>query len=245
MPNIINYELTQLDYVIEEISYANPLVKQRVASEIRNAWNKGAYFDQMGRLWIHEYYLAQILRTTRANVKYELLGLDNEKKYRIENNEILVRGDAVHQMIDYKLQNAGYIRREHYLRLSEMYYLAARDSDYIRNIRYEHYENIRENRKNMKTSRLSYIDHNFDELTGQLLDRRSSEFSHIRSVSIYPELALYLENGLLVNKDTHTIITNNSINDEDELYRLCVELNWSCDWYDPFIDFINLIYPPR
>lgn len=48
-----------------------------------------------------------------------------QKKYRIENNWNIGSGDAVHQMIDYKLQNAGYIRREHYLRLSEMYYLAA------------------------------------------------------------------------------------------------------------------------
>jgi len=244
VPNIISYEFTQFDYALEEIQYNNPLVQKKVATEIRNAWNDGSRIDDIGRLWVHESYLAKILRTTRDNVKYEILQLDDDKKYRLQN-ELLIRGDAVHQMIDYKLQNAGYIRREHYLRLSEMYYLAARDSEYARNIRYEHYEHVRENLKRMKTSRLSYIDHNYDELTRRELDRRSSEFSHIRSVSLYPELALYMENGLLVNRDTHRTITNNSINDEGELYRLCIQLNWSVDWYDPFINFLNMAYPSR
>lgn len=241
MPNIQNYELTQLDCVLEEITYNNPLVQQKVAREIKNAWDNGSYIDDWGRLWVHEKYLAQILRTTRANVKYEILGLSSEKKYRIENSEILVRGDAVHQMIDYKLQNAGYIRREHYLRLSEMYYLAARDSKYARTIRYERYENIRENLKKMKQSRISYMNNSYDELTGQLLDSQSSEFSHIRSVSIYPELALYVENGLLVNKSTHKTITQYKINDENQLYSLCIELGWNCDWYDAFKNFIKSI----
>ena len=72
------------------------------------------------------------------------------------------------------------------------------------------------------------------------LDNKNSDFSHIRSFSLYPHLADNIKNGLIVNKSTHKIITEENINDEDELYALCEKKGWTTNWYDKFQEsFIN------
>lgn len=237
---MINYRLTPLGALLDEIEYGNQLVQQKTATEIKNAWNQGSRIDYMGRLWVHEASLPSILRTSSANVRYGIAGLNIEEVYR-ENNNIYVRGDAVHQMISYNLQNAGLIRREHYLRISEIYLIAARDSDFARNIRAEAYEHRNGQKKKLKQQRLSSIGHFRDELTNAIC-LYSTEFSHIRSVSVYPELAMYVQNGLIVHSETHRIITMNRINDEDELYDLCLEQGWNTAWYKEFTSFIKAIY---
>ena len=35
-----------------------------------------------------------------------------------------------------------------------------------------------------------------------------------------------------VNKETHDIITKETINDENELYSLCYKNGWNIEWYD-------------
>ena len=65
------------------------------------------------------------------------------------------------------------------------------------------------------------------------------EFPHIRALSIFPEFSLYVENGLLVNKDTHNEITRNGIIDENQLYTLCLEKDWNLGWYEIFSEFLK------
>ncbi|ENX11678.1 hypothetical protein F895_03710 [Acinetobacter sp. CIP 64.2] len=240
MANMIDYRLTPLGSLLEEIKYDNQLVKKRVATEIMNAWNTGSHIDRMGRLWVNDVSLPSILRTSYANVRYSIAGLNREEVYRDHDN-VYVRGDAVQQMISYNLQNAGLIRREHYLRLSEIYLIAARDSDFARTIRAEAYENLNQQKKKLKRQRLNSIGHFRDELTNYTY-LSDTEFSHIRSVALYPELALFIENGLIVHTSTHRIITNARVNDENELYDVCRENQWNTDWYDTFKNFINFVY---
>ena len=45
---MIDYRLTPLGSLLEEIKYDNQLVKKRVATEIMNAWNTGSHIDRMG-----------------------------------------------------------------------------------------------------------------------------------------------------------------------------------------------------
>lgn len=73
------------------------------------------------------------------------------------------------------------------------------------------------------------------------LDIKNSDFSHIRSYSLYPLSADNIKNGLIVNKSTHKIITEENISDEDELYALCKKMGWTTNWYDKFKEsFINI-----
>ena len=61
-----------------------------------------------------------------------------------------------------------------------------------------------------------------DELTGTNLKTQTAEFSHIRSVAIYPDSQLELDNGLIVNKKK---LWNNNRKKEYKMkmiYTLCV-----------------------
>ena len=78
-----------------------------------------------------------------------------------------------------------------------------------------------------------------DELTGKNIDIRTCEFSHIRSVSMYQEYSDNIENGLIVNKETHDKITRKEINDEDELYDLCIDNGWNLQWYEKYKKHLN------
>ena len=50
--------------------------------------------------------------------------------------------------------------------------------------------------------------------------------------------ALNIDNGLIVNVDTHEIITARAIVNEESLLNLCEELGWKTDWY---IVYKNLV----
>ena len=55
----------------------------------------------------------------------------------------------------------------------------------------------------LKQKRIKAFTLQYDELTGEILEYQSCEFSHIRSVSLFPQFASLIENGLIVNKKTH------------------------------------------
>ena len=45
-----------------------------------------------------------------------------------------------------------------------------------------------------------------------------------------------------VNKETHDIITKETINDENELYSLCYKNWWNIEWYDKYKEKLNIVY---
>ena len=101
-------------------------------------------------------------------------------------------------------------------------------------------KNLMEQRvKKLKNKRIRSYKLKDDELTNDPLDKKKAEFSHIRSVAMFPELAEMLWNGLIVNKDTHFIITQVGINDEEELYKLCYEKGWNTAWYKTYKEKLN------
>ena len=89
------------------------------------------------------------------------------------------------------------------------------------------------------TSLINKEDIKNDELTNEPLKVRSAEFSHIRSVAMYKFISDSIDNGLIVNKETHKIITAEGVNDENELLNLCQNRNWSVDWYDIFLEKLS------
>ena len=99
-------------------------------------------------------------------------------------------------------------------------------------MRARYYEDLIDKKNKLKARRIKKYKIVIDELTGFSLKIRTAEFSHIRSVAIYPELQLELDNGLIVNKKTHEIITEKGIQNEDDLYNLCLEKSWNTKWYN-------------
>lgn len=200
---------------------------------IGNAWFRGAKVDRYGRIWICQSELHNVLRTTKENARYFLLKI--EEKYQTKlDGKIHIQGSAVSHLLDELIQSAGSFRTAQYARYSEEIYRIIRDSDKAELIRTDYYEVIKECKRKLKRTRITQLKLEHDELTGFPLDKRNSEFSHIRDSKIYLHLADKYWNGLVVNKDIHQIITQRGIKDEEQLLDFCKEEGWKKGWYPDF-----------
>jgi len=219
-----------------EIPIDNSLIPLNEATKnsISNAWEECAVFDEFGRVWIISDKIHVLLRTSKENAKYIVGGISDNNKYR-DGDILYIRGSEIYKILDETLQNARSFRRENYIRFSELFYRAIRDSDRGCLLRTAFYEHLNRTIGSLKQKRIKVFALQYDELTGEILEYQSCEFSHIRSVSLFPQFASLIENGLIVNKKTHEEITRYNINDEDELYNLCELKGWSLEWYKGYL----------
>lgn len=238
--DLVQFVLNSVESEFSIPTYDHAKLHQKTITEITSAWNNGAFLDDFGRVWLNSDYLHTIIRTSYGNAKYLIGGLEPHEKY-FDGVFTYIRGSSVFYLLDVNLQSAQKIKREHYIRFSESFYQAIRDCNFARILRAEHYENISNSRRKLKNQRTAAFNIKFDELTDEPLNYRSSEFSHIRSFSMYPEISLNILNGLIVNKTTHDIITSSLINDEAQLYDLCSREQWSTNWYEIYLNFLKSI----
>lgn len=200
---------------------------------IKNAWNNSTSLDDLGQVWVETKKLHSILRTSKGNAKYIVASISDDNKLIIDK-KTYIRGYELMKLIDKMIQECGLGTKGEYLRYSEKHYIAIRDCDKANNLRAEAEKLLLKVRKTLKKKRRSLYKISIDELTGEVLDVKNSDFSHIRSCSLYPSLADNINNGLVVNKSTHNIITEKNINDEEELYDICKSMGWQTDWYDKY-----------
>ncbi|HHQ4505563.1 TPA: hypothetical protein ACSP3X_000352 [Aeromonas hydrophila] len=215
-------------------------LSEKVCAEIVNAWNDHTIFDNLGRPWVERSALNRILRTSRENANYRVAKLFAIYKANA-NGKSYVKGEAVLFLLSESVLNARSLLREIALQYSQQLYIAIQDCDKARLMRAEHYEFVKKIVKNLKMNRMRCFNIESDELTNIELHKVSAEFSHIRSASLYPHLATFQENGLIVNKDTHALITRFNINDEDELLALCKQKKWNILWYEKYLEFIKKV----
>jgi hypothetical protein len=240
-------EIVPIEAYAKDINYNYPddsfVSNKSVATSIKNAWKESCIIDNRGTLWVSEEKLHIILRNNPTNTKYLVASMNRNDKMII-NNVTFIRGCEVLRLIDNNLQNAGRIAREKYLRYSNDNYNSIRDCNEVQLIRAEYYENIKEFKKRLKKKKIQVFANDYgiaieyDELSGEVLTR-GSNFSHIRSCSIYPDLIDNIFNGHIVNEDTHDIITSRGVNDERELLQLCIEMNWNTQWYDSYVRYFG------
>lgn len=222
------------DIYYEMQKYDNSYNK-KVITEINNAWKKGSGIDEIGHIWVDSNFLPQILRTDESNAKYIVARINVAEKREL-SGIIFIHGPEILKIIDSELQNSDTIKRERNLKVSRNTYNAIVDSDAAFKKRAEFKEIMSDEKKRLKKRRIMRYKVTRDELTGELLDLKNCQFSHIRSWARYPQYAVNIENGHIVNKETHNIITSNGINDEDELIVLCDELGWDTSWYQEYKD---------
>lgn len=230
-------------YSVDDINYITPEAHEkaykRTITEINNAWNKCSFLDDSGRVWVSVERIHSILRTDKGGGKYYIQEIESEAK-RVVNNKTYIMGSSLGELIDTLIQKSGEGTRGRYLRYSEDLYKAIRDSETAKNLRIEFSNELAKNRRGLKKERIKRYNIKLDELTGVKLLKRTCEFSHIRSFAIFPEHGDNLENGLIINKDIHTIITNAAVNDEEELFELCKANNWDTSWYDKFKEYFDI-----
>lgn len=229
-------KLTMKDFTIKK-PYRPKDVSDRTLTAIDNSYTKCCFIDNSGFMLFDIERLDGVLRTTKSNVRYMISRLPDESKIYHEG-KIYVRGYEIGKLIDIRIQETGTKATVEYLKYSEAIYKAVRDSESAYNIRAAAALELKEKRKKLKKKRIRKYKIKFDELTGEKL-RFGSEFSHIRSFALFRKIAEDVENGLIVNKDTHSEITKRGVNDEVELLALCEEYNWSTCWYSNFKKYFS------
>lgn len=208
-------------------------------TQIKNAWINFAHIDDKGVMWVDIERIHAILRTTKPIANYHLKDIEDKDKLRY-GNKVYVKAYHIRNIIDKSIQIEKISRRKEYLKYSEEIYMAIRDCATAEIIRQKYSNIIEGDRKKLKASRIKKYKIKYDELTGDKIEKATAEFSHIRSYAIFREISTDIENGLIVNKQTHNVITAAGINDEVELYQLCTEKNWSIKWYEKYKNYFNL-----
>lgn len=231
-----NYHITDINLTLPETPHNRD---KRTCTRVKNAWVNFTHMDDEGVIWVDVQRVSDILRTTDDKVRYEIGNLREEDVKRY-GERLFIKGYKLSSLLDEYIQKEKPSKRKDYLLYSERIYKEIRDCETAEILRIKYIDNIAEERKKLKKLRIKKYNVKVDELTGEKLRVKTAEFSHIRSASIFKELALELENGLIVNKETHKIITMQGICDERELLNLCKEKGWNMDWYRKFMCYFNL-----
>jgi hypothetical protein len=239
MNNIIKFEHEKISGKYNIPAKKSDKLCDRTITTIINAWNNAAIINKHdGRVWVSSEKIHNILRTTPENARYMIASLGDDQKHW-ENVNLFIRGESICYLLDIQIQTAGDIFREGYLKHSHLVYIAIRDCDLAEKLRYEYYEYLGKKIASLKQKRIRKNNVQYDELTGEPLNSTTAEFSHIRSASLFPHLAGFVENGLIVNKNTHDLITSMRVNDENQLIELCNKYNWKTDWYSSYKGYIG------
>jgi hypothetical protein len=207
------------------------------AHSIHNAWMETAIIDNHGMIWVLSKRLGEILRTSKSNAKYIVSKTTKEHQKQSANGTYL-RYSEVNRLLSNIITTPSTDTQEKYAGYSESIGIAIRDSPQAKLLRLQTFEEWQKARRRLKGQRLRSLKLSHDELTGKPLTP-SSQFSHVRSCSVYPHLLGFIWNGLIVNRDIHQIITQQSVNDENELFSLCQQQKWSTNWYDHYISQLN------
>jgi hypothetical protein len=229
--------LLKIHFLAKELGITFPKISNGLdlstAKSIYNSWMETAIIDNYGMVWLLPKRLSEILRTSKANASYITDKI--ERQYKSKGSEgTYLHYVEVNKQLSRIIMSAGSIKREKYAGFSESIGIAIRDSAKAKLQRAETYAAMSAAKKQLKQKRINWLAVKCDELTNIPL-LTTSQFSHIRSCAIYPQLTTCLWNGLVVNQPIHQIITDAYINDENELYDLCEKKGWSTKWYDDYI----------
>ena len=197
------------------------------------AWRDSVLIDEKGWMWIKKDKLHSILRTSKSNAQFLVMKMGDEFK-RSFNREIYVRGYKILELIAKTIEENGAGSKGINLEASRQFFDTINQCDTVKLQRLEFDYTLKEARKKLKNKRKRKYSIKCDELSGEEL-KREFEFSHIRSFAIYRELSDQIDNGLLVNKETHRLITERGVNEENGLLELCKEQGWNTNWYRSYI----------
>lgn len=224
---------------IKDIRYEMPKkaeeLNRRTIKGISNAVGNGIV-DSKGFIWFDCSTLHTILRVkTKNDAAYILEKIDN--KYKVDyNSRTYVRWSSLLWIVGKRIEENP---KNEYLKLILSILDEISNSNDVKVLQDKAKELQQKNIKKLKKQRIKEFKIVKDELTNEKLDKKSAEFSHIRSVTMYPEFSEFIWNGLIVNKETHNIITSETVNDEEELYSLCFRKGWNIQWYDKYKDIVN------
>ena len=209
---------------------------------IFNAWVEASVIDLRGAVWVRSSGLHTILRTTAAKARYLVAGAAKRDKVQLSGRswigmtkviETFLRSSKVCEWVSESIQSSGTARREDYLRYSEAVFRKIRDSDKAKLLRAEFREHLNGIQRGLKKQRVKRLKLQHDELTGAPLSK-GANFAHIRAVCVDFEMADKDWNGVVVNPETHLVLTKQEILDENDLLLVCESRRWHTEWHGEF-----------
>ena len=212
---------------------------QATVTRIMNAWQLSG-LDSNGIIWVDQEKIHEILRTDKATAR-ELVASIVYPHRRDVGTKTYLYGPKVLEKLSERVSQAGNATTEKYLEISLGLYHELEFSDIGKLLRRESWQAMSEARKGLKGDRIKALSITEDELTGEPLQKKSAEFSHIRSCKAYPLLGLDINNGLVVNQATHKKITEKGIVNESQLFSFCHEMGWKESWYDEYVVWLRAI----
>lgn len=224
---VIKKEIKNLNIPLPKLAAS---LNHRSSVSILNAANAG-FIDNNGIIWIKSETAHTLIRTnTKNNAKYLLETIEDNFKCTINNTDYVRWVKLAYIIMKRKEENPS----NKYLPLVLDILKEIEETSDVKLARTEA-EIVRKNTiKTLKSTRIKMFKIKKDELTNEHLNKRTAQFSHIRSVAMFPEVSTYLWNGLIINKSTHDIITSLCVNDEEELFSLCITNSWNINWYKEF-----------
>ena len=231
-------ELHAIDYNLDK--NLPELLNKSSAKRTLNAWVEGTVVDGKGQVWIIENFLASIWRTDLSTANFFIDRVPSNDKINFDNKMCIKYSSVIYRLNEIIQSPTSHKRRE-YLRVSEDIGKAVRDSTPVEVIRLRYYEFVEEIKKKLKHQRIKQYKIEIDELTNLPLDIASSEFHHIRRQSSSYDMIGFIWNGLIINKDTHDIITAHNISDEYDLKELCLERGWAMDWFERYEEDLKVL----
>jgi len=127
-----NNEIVPYAHPAKSFSYDIPEAEQNqykgTVTAIKNAWENSTSLDNTGQLWIDTDNLHTILRTSKGNARYIASSISEDSKISYKK-KVFVRGYEIIKLLDKLIQESGPSTKNDYLRYSEKYYAALRDSD--------------------------------------------------------------------------------------------------------------------
>lgn len=207
----------------------------RTLNQIFNAWVEAGIIDQKGMIWIAVDKLHTIIRVQSKKHAQELSFCYESRFWLNHGGKKYLHGQKVVELINRTILKAPRGKTPEYAKFSEFIWKQLRDCSFAEERRTVYYETQKKLRRKLKSKRIKDKKISFDELTGDPLDMRRSHFAHIRAVSLYPDWAEVSWNGIIVNDDTHMIMTKEKALNEIDLKLLCDERQWSIKWESDFL----------
>ncbi|MGL5152371.1 MAG: hypothetical protein ACRC7N_17580 [Clostridium sp.] len=207
-------------------------------TKIMNAC-RNSIVEEDRSIYISTEAFSEILRIrSKYKLKQIISNIDDDDKLNsgvLVNNkcEFIAFGEVFKLIIKEHFEATDNKRRM-YLEVSEKVLLSLRDCESLKLLAFKNDMNYKDELKKLKSKRIRLYKINEDELTGELLDKKGSEFHHIRSKASYPKLALKIDNGVIVNKEVHKIITKEGAENEEQLEKLCIKMGWKTSWIFKF-----------
>lgn len=221
---------------------ASNILSSNVVTRIHNAVEQGAVVDKNGVLWIRTDKLWHLWRTDPPTARQLILQIPEGKFRRTFSGKEYIRSAEVMKWIFFRLESATGTKEKGLAHSREILEFVI-EAPSVKNFKLEAAIAWQSQKKILKGERRKTYNIDRDELTGENLKHGlGSDFSHIISAASEPELSDQIWNGLIVNKETHTIITASGITNQEDLYDLCERKKWLVSWYDDFSQSLEQFY---